>query len=115
MSAQAKENPLIPDEQRLAAELGIGFDGRYYRYRDYRYDRLADAIGYARLERARPGWQPIAGEPRWLPPLQPTEADRRLMAEFAIAFDGKCYVFDGYRYDHCADAANYARLRRSGR
>jgi hypothetical protein len=31
------------------AELGVTFDGRQYRFQDYRYDRLEDAIAYARL------------------------------------------------------------------
>lgn len=34
-------------------KLGVHFDGRQYRYRDYRYDRLEDALAYARLELAR--------------------------------------------------------------
>lgn len=40
---------------QLMAELGITFDGRSYRYEDYRYDRLADAINYAQLMRVRAG------------------------------------------------------------
>ena len=31
--------------------LGIRFDGRQYRYRDYRYDRAEDAVAYARPQR----------------------------------------------------------------
>jgi hypothetical protein len=34
-------------------ELGISFDGSKYCYRRYRYDVLADAVNYARLERTR--------------------------------------------------------------
>jgi len=102
------------DENRsMAQRLGIGFDGRYYRYRDYRYDRLSDALNYARLEQARSGAQPPAAQPQWLEPLRPTEAERQLMGEFGVAFDGRCYVYDGYRYDHCKDAANYAKLKNS--
>lgn len=101
------------DERRLARQLGVGFDGRHYRYRDYRYDRLADAINYARLEQARSGEKAPAGQPEWAEPLQPTDAERRLMAELGITFDGRAYIYDGYRYDHCQDAANYARLKRA--
>lgn len=36
-------------EQVLMAELAISFDGRYYRYADYRYARFADARDYAIL------------------------------------------------------------------
>lgn len=37
----------------------------------------------------------------------------RLMAEFSIAFNGRYYLYGPYRYDHLADAVNYARLRRA--
>lgn len=37
----------------LMTQLGITFDGKYYRYDDYRYDRFIDAINYARLIRSR--------------------------------------------------------------
>jgi hypothetical protein len=30
------------------APLGIQFDGRAFRFAGYRYDRLADAVNYAR-------------------------------------------------------------------
>lgn len=38
---------------------------------------------------------------------------RRLMAEFDIAYNGRHYEYDAYRYDHLTDAVNYARLQRS--
>lgn len=102
------------DERRQAAELGVGFDGRYYRYRDYRYDHLADALNYARLERARSGGQPVGGQPpEWLEPVQPTDEERQLMAQYAITFDGRFFLYGGYRYDRCSDAANYARLKKA--
>ena len=101
------------DEKRQAAELGVGFDGRYYRYRDYRYDHLADALNYARLERAKLGKVPAGGQPQWLEPVQPTDEERKLMAQYAITFDGRFFVYDGYRYDRCIDAANYAKLKKS--
>ena len=43
------------------------------------------------------------------------EPDSRaqLMLAFDIEFDGRQYVFGGYRYDRLADAANYARIRDS--
>lgn len=40
-------------DERTLAELGITFDGRDYRYESYRYERLADALAYASLVRAR--------------------------------------------------------------
>lgn len=46
--------PGMADEQeRLMTSLAIRFDGRQYRYRDYRYDRLDDAVAYAKLQLAR--------------------------------------------------------------
>jgi hypothetical protein len=35
-------------ERALMAPLGIQFDGRAFRFAGYRYDRLADAVSYAR-------------------------------------------------------------------
>lgn len=35
--------------EALMHELGITFDGRLYGFREYRYEKLADAIAYARL------------------------------------------------------------------
>jgi len=50
---QISEPEMVHEEERLMASLAICFDGRQYRYRDYRYDRLDDAIAYARLQRER--------------------------------------------------------------
>lgn len=36
-----------------------------------------------------------------------------LMAGFSIAFNGRHYLFGQYRYDHLADAVNYATLQRA--
>ena len=35
------------------------------------------------------------------------------MAEFSISYNGRHYQYDRYRYDHFADAVDYARLQRS--
>jgi hypothetical protein len=37
----------------------------------------------------------------------------REMVEFSINYDGLRYRYNGYRYDHFADAVRYARLMRS--
>lgn len=110
-SAPGSKEP-SPEERRLVTEFGIGFDGRYYRYREYRYDHLSDAISYARQERAKGGKQPVDAQPQWLEPLSPTEDERILMEQFAVAFDGKFFLYDGYRYERCIDAINYARLKK---
>jgi hypothetical protein len=51
-SAPSRQRPaIVPPtdaEQMLMASLGIQFDGRTFRFAGYRYDRLADAVLYAR-------------------------------------------------------------------
>lgn len=39
-------------DRALMASLGIQFDGRAFRFAGYRYDRLADAVSYARRAHA---------------------------------------------------------------
>jgi hypothetical protein len=41
------------DDDTLASSLGISFDGKQYEYAGYRYERIADAIAYARTQRAK--------------------------------------------------------------
>lgn len=119
-SMDGKADPVVAatelnaDQRRKVAQFGIGFDGRYYRYRDYRYDRLSDALNYAELESSRPGWQASDGPSQWLQPHHPTEAEQALMAQLAVTFDGKYYLYEGYRYDRCIDAINYAKSKIPG-
>lgn len=43
--------PLVPPsvaDEALMASLGIQFDGRQFRFGSFRYDRLPDAVNYAR-------------------------------------------------------------------
>jgi hypothetical protein len=51
----AEYPPTLSESARLMAEFCITYDGRTYRYDAYRYDRLNDAVSYARLQRARQG------------------------------------------------------------
>lgn len=101
------------DERQRAAELGISFDGRHYHYREFRYDRLADALAYARRERSGPPHPPRGEASQWAAPVELTDAERRQMAEFGITFDGTAFHYGPYRYDTLSDACNYARLTRS--
>jgi hypothetical protein len=39
----------------------------------------------------------------------PSEADQAAMAAWSIRFDGRAYLFAGYRYNRLADAMNDAR------
>jgi hypothetical protein len=106
------------DEQaRLMAMLGIHREGRYYCFRSYRYDRLEDAVAYARLVGARVS-DALAEDN--LPPRTcsdavkpPTDADTALMKALGVSFEAGRYVFEGFHYDRLTDALAYAKLRRS--
>jgi hypothetical protein len=103
----------LESEQLQMAECGVTLDGRSYRYQEYRYDVLSDALKYAQLDRSRPTYR--AGPDIQGPPLKaekPVEAEQRLMDELGINFDGKYYHYGEYRYDHFADAIKYAQLKR---
>ena len=99
---------------RQMAELRIRCDGRSYHYRGYRYDRLLDAMSYARLDRERGSREPVGDEARLEHVPLPTQADRALMQALAITFDGGVFRWREYRYDRLADAVAYASLE-SGR
>jgi hypothetical protein len=95
------------------ADLGVRFDGRFYRYKDYHYDLLADALRYATLDRDSHPYQATTDDaPIWTAPDEPTEEERQVMKELDVTFDGRYYRYSDYRYDRLADAVNYARLKR---
>lgn len=101
------------ERERLMAELSITYNGRQYQYDRYRYDRLDDAVAYARLRLATPTPQD-EGVP--MPAVQrvqaPDGAQRQLMKTLSITFDDGVYRLGAYRYDRLYDAINYARLLR---
>jgi len=100
-------------ERRELARLEIGFDGRRYQYREYRYDLCSDAVNYARLDRSRPsGWARASMKPLWKKPQEPTVDEQRLMTELNITRNEKFYRYESYRYDRLADAIDYATLKR---
>ena len=93
-------------------EVGVEFDGHSYRYKQYRYDLLSDALAYAQLDRSRPTFRAEAYvQPRLQVREQPTEAQQQLMAELGITFDGRCYEFYGFHYDQFANAIKYVQTR----
>ncbi len=102
----------------LMSEFSIGFNGRYYHYRGYCYDRLSDAVNYARLQRSRPcgGDSDHAGlaDEEQRQSLEeivpPSESDLAVMESLAITFRNGTYFFGPYRYDRLTDAVQYARL-----
>ncbi|MDZ5456816.1 CrpP-related protein [Azohydromonas lata] len=98
-------------ELRLRADLGIRCLGWRYEYRGFRYDRLADAVAYAKLDRARQppgnfGEAALADEA----PCLPAGEERQTMTQWAIAFDAGSYRFQNFRYERLSDALAYAQL-----
>lgn len=99
------------DRQRIMSAFRIYYDGRYYRYNGYRYDRLGDAVAYAELMQSRQSTEvgPNPFTPGDTLPL-PSASDRELMAAWFISFTAGVYAYREFRYDQLADAVNYARL-----
>lgn len=97
---------------RLMAELSITYNGRQYEYGGHTYDLLIDAVNYARLQPPPPGFGSPAPMRTARPVEVPTDAQRELMAQWAITFSEGVYHYAAYRYDRLADAVNYARLQR---
>ena len=92
------------------AQLSITFNGRQYGYRGYRYDRFADAVSYARLDRARAFADPGGDDAA---PLEctpaPSETDGEVMRTLGISFADGVFHWREYRYDRLPDAEAYAR------
>ena len=97
-------------DQTNAMRLGIAFNGTQFVYRDFKYDRLEDAVAYAELdiERSHPPPVPTAGGD-WLARPVPGTADEALMKQLGIVLEGWRYKFQDYRYDRLVDAVNYAK------
>lgn len=102
----------VTDDQAVRSALGIRRIGWRYEYRGYRYDRLADAVAYARLNRDAPRSEAAPTVARFAdePPQMPDEAERLLMKQWAIGFDAGVYSFRNYRYERLSDAVAYAQL-----
>jgi len=102
--------PSEADAVRMS-ELNVRFDGRSYRYGQYCYDVLKDALSYARLDQERHGrlTAPCDEAPVWTSPPMPTEDEQRQMDGLGVSFDGRQYHYQGYRYDRLSDALAYAR------
>lgn len=99
----------VRDDERLMAELSITWDGRSYHYGPFRYERLEDAVAYARLERER-SIARVTPRANMLQP--PSEEQRRAMADAQITYADGVYRFGGHSYERLDDALAYARLRR---
>lgn len=92
-----------------APEWGIWFDGRAYHYQQYSYDLLPDAIEYAKLDRAKPGFHEMPLPSYWTQWKGPTPEETAQMAVYRIVYDHGRYTYGPYRYDLLADALEYAR------
>ncbi len=91
-------------------ELGIWFDGRAYHYQQYRYDRLEDAVTYARTDRGKPGFHATPLPSHWEEWREPDQADAARMAAFGITYEHGRYCYGPFRYDLLDDAIDYAKL-----
>jgi hypothetical protein len=99
------------DREQLMAELSIAYDGVRYYYDSYRYDRLDDAVNYARLQRSRAANQAWISMPTPAIVGGPGDSDRRTMASSGITYEAGVYRLGEYRYDRLDDALAHARLR----
>lgn len=90
-------------------DLGIWFDGRSYHYQQYRYDRLADAIAYARIDQRRPGHHAAPLPSSWEQWTAPTREEAESMAPWGIVYEHGSYRYREFRYDSLAQALAYAR------
>lgn len=92
-----------------AASLEVTFDGRHYHFRQYRYERLDDAMRYAATQHRLPGFaRDPAFTPQWLAEWVPTEAQRATMRQLGIGFDGTRFDVGAYHYDRLEDAMAFA-------
>ena len=98
--------PVLPP---AAAAIGISFDGREYHYQEYTYERIEDALDYARLDRARPGFRADTAPRRWRQWVGPTPEERLQMAAHGIVYERGHYCYGPYRYDVLSAALEYAR------
>jgi hypothetical protein len=111
LRASGKHEPA--ERERLMAEFSITYNGRHYQYARYRYDLLADALDYAKLQRSVLAPADLEAPATVADEVEiPDASQRELMAELAISFQDGVYRLGDYRYERLADAVNYARLRR---
>lgn len=106
---------ILDSDEAIATQLEIAFDGIRYLYREFRYERLSDAVNYARICRAKPEFQPNDEfVPRWAPPYAPSTEDLQRMKPFGIQFSRGSFLYRQYRYENLETAINYAVRRVTG-
>lgn len=99
-------SPVLPP---AAAASGISFDGRAYHYQEYSYERLADALDYAKRDRARPGFREDATPRCWRQWDGPTPEERLQMAAQGVVYEHGHYLYGPYRYDLLSAALDHAK------
>lgn len=106
-NAQFSGEPPLADP-----DLCIWFDGLRFHYQLYRYDRLADAIAYARIDQRRPDFQPMPMPLplTWEQWTEPTAEDTKIMAIAGISYEHGSYRYREFRYDHLEHALAYAQI-----
>lgn len=97
-------------EPPLVSELGIWFDGRSFHYQEYRYDRLEDAVAYAKIDQRHPDRRQVVLPKTWEQWCGPTNGELDLMAAFGISYEQGSYHFREFRYDTLEQAVAYARI-----
>jgi hypothetical protein len=95
------------------AEIAMRREGVDDGNKGYGHEQLADGLAYARVTGPQhPGEHDVdrTGQPATF--LAPTQAEQALMASLGVQFDGRSFVFAGFRYARLADALNDARRAR---
>jgi hypothetical protein len=115
--SEEQPSPVTQEIKELMAELRVRYNGGHYFFQGYRYDRLEDAVAYARLERGRAS-HGLAEEPESAPAHAheaafPVAAERSQMQAFGVSFEAGRFVYKSFRYDRLKDALAYARLDRA--
>lgn len=104
-----------PARGSAAAEFGVTFDGRQFCLAGYRYDRVEDAVAYARLLAKRGEWRLPGGSGHPCAVVAPTAEQQDEMVTLGVTARGGRYHFREYVYDNVADALAYARRASPGR
>lgn len=98
-------------QQAQAMRLGISFDGYQFHYREFKYDRIPDAVAYAQLEAGRGDAQAaVTNLAAWLDRPCPSEDDQKAMKRYGIRFEGNRYRYQDFYYDRLADALAYVQV-----
>ena len=104
------------DGRHAMHEYNVHYDGCTYEYNGYRYDRLDDALAYARLMRSRPRQDDPRGPYHQRRDLgAESETNQQRMTALGIELKDGRFWYRGYRYDRLAEAVDYALLEQRDR